>query len=160
MKEWNLSELKKGYEPLAKKYKLPSFEKLNEEFDIERIAEKETDFILREIRKAVADKIIAYIRFLELLMNPSTGPMFFFMIVKGLSANDKSLIDSTYKRIVKFEIEVIPLDNSYSEKKEAEFISKIYKDWQEIKEDINKIVEIIKENWEKQDKKEDKEYFG
>ena len=49
-----LEELKKKYEKLQKQYSLPSFEKLNEEFDIEKIAENETDFLLREVRKGQA----------------------------------------------------------------------------------------------------------
>lgn len=158
--EWNLAALKKEYEKYEKKYKLVSFEKLNEEFDIEKIAEKETDLLLREIRKTIADKIIAYIRFIEVLMNPSNGPMFFFTIVKGINLNDKSLVEKIYKKLASFELDIISLDNSYEEKKEAEFLVRVYKDWQELKEDIEKLVVIMKESWEKQGDKIEKDYFG
>ena len=157
---WCLDKLKREYAVLQKKYKLQDFVKLNEDFDIERIAEKETDFVLREIRKAIADKIIAYIRFLEILMNPSNGPIFFFMIAKGLTANDKSTIDSLYKKLAKYEIEVVSLDNKYSEKAEAEFINKIFKEWQLTKDEIEDVMKMLKESWEKQGEKSDKDYFG
>lgn len=60
-----LAYLKKQYEPLRKKYKLPSFDELNKEFEIEKIQEKETDFILREIRKGMGEKVGAFLRFLK-----------------------------------------------------------------------------------------------
>lgn len=161
MKEWNLSRLKEEFSKLEKKYKLPEFKKLNEEFDIEKIAGKETDFILREIRKSIADKIISYIRFLEILINPANGgPMFFFMIVKGMNANNKNLVDEIYKKLARFELDAISLDNNYSEKSEAEFIEKIYKEWQSIKEEIEQLSSILKENWEKEAEKSEKSYFG
>jgi len=158
--EWNLKRLKAEYIKFEKKFKLPDFNKLNEEFDIERISEKETDYVLREIRKTIADKLIAYIRFVETMMNPSNGPMFFFMVVKGFTLNDKNLVDTIYKKLAKYEIDVIDLDNKYNEKKEAEFISRIYKEWQDVKEDIDSIVKVIRENLEKVSEKADKEYFG
>ena len=81
-KESSLEELKKDYLILQKKYKMPSFKELNEEFDIEKAAEHETDCLIREIRKAIMDKVIAYLRFVEMLLNPSNAPMFFFALVK------------------------------------------------------------------------------
>lgn len=157
---WDLERVKKEYSKLQSKYKLPSFDKLNEDFDTERISEKETDYLLREIRKAIADKVIAYLRFIEALINPSSGPMFFMIIVKGLELKDKDLIDKIYKSLAKYEIDIVDLDNLYSEKKEADFISKIYKSWQDVKEDIDKLVKLLRENWEKDSKQTEKGYLG
>ena len=42
-KESQLNEVKKNYEKFQKKYNLPSFKNLNEDFQIEKIAENETD---------------------------------------------------------------------------------------------------------------------
>jgi len=158
---WNLDKVKKEFSVFEKKHKLPKFDKLNEDFDIERIAEKETDFLLREIRKTIADKILAYLRFLEILINPANGgPMFFFMIVKGLNVNDKTLVEETYKKIAKYELDAIALDNRYDEKAEAVFINKVCGEWKDVKDDIDKLVSIMKESWEKETEKNDKGYFG
>ena len=45
-----LEQLKKDYEVIRKKYNLPGFKELNEDFYIEEIAESETDILLRKIR--------------------------------------------------------------------------------------------------------------
>ena len=156
----DLEDLKKQYKKIEKKYSLPSFNKLNEEFDIERVSEKETDFLLRELRKTIMDKVLAYMRFTELLLNPANGPMFFFAAVKGLNLNEKTLIDDLYKKLAGLEIEVISRDNIYNEKKEAEFVVRIYKDWQKVKEEIEEIVQILKKNWDSKGQKNDKGYFG
>src|SRR3989344_2547651 len=60
-----LKEMKKDYAEFQKKYNLPSFEKLNEYFSIEKVADYETDFLLREIRKHVADRLQNYMRFIK-----------------------------------------------------------------------------------------------
>ena len=89
VKESSLEDLKKDYEKLKSKYALPSFKELNEEFDIEKAAEQETECLIREVRKLIMEKVIAYLRFIEMLLNPSNAPMFFFALVKGLTSVDK-----------------------------------------------------------------------
>ena len=52
----NLGKLKMDYIKIQSKYNLPSFEKLNEDFQVEKALESETDILIREIRKFMADK--------------------------------------------------------------------------------------------------------
>lgn len=160
MKESSLEELKRDYTKLQTKYKLPSFQQLNEEFDVERAAEHETDCLLREMRQAIMDKIIAYLRFIEMLINPSNAPIFFFALVKGLTAADKRILEKIYNKLGAFEIDVIELDCCYDEKNEAEFIKKISREWQDIKEDMLKLTEILKRNWSQKSGKNHGGYFG
>ncbi|MBI2449179.1 hypothetical protein HYV49_02695 [Candidatus Pacearchaeota archaeon] len=156
----DLSEFKKRYSALEKKYKLPSFRKLCEDFDIEKVAEKESDYILREIRKLVVDKIVSYLRFFELLLNPANAPLFFLMLIKGISSSDRKLIEGIYFKLGSFEIQVIALDIEYSEKKEAEFLIKIYDEWQPVKDDMKKFSEVVARNWNNKSERRDKGYFG
>ena len=60
-----LEKLKTDYKVFQEKYSLPNFDELNEDFQIEKISESETDFILREVRKYVTDKFFNYLRFIE-----------------------------------------------------------------------------------------------
>jgi len=160
MKESSLEELKKDYKKIEQKYKLPSFQELNEDFDIEKVAERETDMLLREIRKTIMDKVIAYLRFIEMLLNPSNAPMFFFALVKSLKQDDKKELEKIYGKICSLEIDAVELDCQYKENKEAEFIKKINKDWKTIKKDVLKIVVILKKNWHQKTKNSEKGYLG
>lgn len=155
-----LEELKKNYKKLQEKYKLPSFQELNEEFDIEKAAEHETDCLLREIRKLIMEKTIAYLRFVEMLLNPSNAPIFFFALVKGLTSSDKRLLEKLYEKLGNFEIDVIELDCNYDEKGEVGFIKKILVEWQDVKEDMTKLTEILRRNWNQKSRKNDRGYLG
>ncbi len=155
-----LENLKKEYVKFESKYKLPSFQKLNEDFDIEKTAEHESEMVLRDIRKAIMDKSLAYLRFLELFLNPTNAPFFFFAILKNLGADDKKKIEGIYKELGEFEIDAIELDNEYAEKKEADFIKKGFKKWQEIKGEMKIIVESLRRSWKANSDKKEKAYFG
>lgn len=160
MTELGLDGLKKEYERLQKKYKLPGFQQLNEDFDIERAAEKETELLLREIRKHVVDKVLSYLRFFEFWANPSSAPLFILSLAKTLSPDTKKAIDSLYKKLVEIELDVIEIDNTYSEKKEAEFIIRLTREWRPIKEDVSEIVRALKAGWKQKAEKKEKSYCG
>ena len=74
--ELYLPEFKKKYAKLEKKHNLPSFNQMNRDFQIEKLAEVETDYLIREIRKFSGEKFFNYFRFIESLLNPSNASMF------------------------------------------------------------------------------------
>ncbi|MCX8194245.1 MAG: hypothetical protein N3G19_02705 [Candidatus Pacearchaeota archaeon] len=156
----NLERIKKQYEPLKKKYKLPEFSKLNEEFEIEKIQEKETDFLLREIRRIMGDKIIAFLRFLEFFLNPQIAPLFVLTSIKNLTQKEKDSIEKIYKELANIELASVNLDINYEENKEAQFIKEILKKWQELKPQLQEVSEAILQIQKKSGEKKNKSYFG
>jgi hypothetical protein len=156
----SLQELKKQYERLREKYSLPSFDELNRDFEIEKLQEKETDTLSREIRRAMVDKNLAYLKFVEMFMNPSTAPMFFLALVKSLDSSEKKLLEEIYMDLGKYEIMSIKLDNEYDEKKDAEFIKKFHKEWQVIKKKFAEVMRGVEGAWERKTEKRDKGYLG
>lgn len=159
-KESKLENLKKDYAKLQKKHNLPPFEKLNEDFHIEKTAEVESDILIREIRKLVADKLAGYLRFTEMLLNPVNVPMFIFSILKNLGIEEKKQLSEVYKKLAKNEVKLIRVDVEFSEQKEAEFIKSSYKLWQGLKKDI---LELLNDVEKKEDNKFEinkKGYFG
>ncbi len=159
-KENNLEKLKKDYAKLQKKYGLPSFKDLNEDFPIDKAAESETDIPIREIRKNIADKMMGYLRFTETLLNPVNAPMFIFSIIKTLGPEEKKHISEIYKKLAKNEIKLIETDVEFSEKKEAEFIKNSYEIWREMKKNILKILKLIEEKWDNKFETGTRGYFG
>lgn len=161
MEEKNkLKELKEKYSKLGKKYGLPKFEELNQDFQIEKATESETDYLLREIRKFIADKFSNYLRFVETLLNPVNVPMFVFYFVKSVNSETKNKLSEIHKKLAKAELTLIELDTKFSEDNEAEFIKESYKMWQGIKKEILDITGSLKKNWENNVKPNDKGYFG
>ncbi len=156
----DLKKLKENYEFFREKYNLPFFEKINEDFQVEKISEYETDFVLREIRENITTKFLNYIRFVESLINPSNGPMFMFAIIKTLGIKEREKLSELYKKIAKADIDLIELDLEYSEEKEADAIKKYYEMWQDIKKELLEIVSVIKKNWDVKEENGKGNYLG
>ncbi|RLG10657.1 hypothetical protein DRN73_07290 [Candidatus Pacearchaeota archaeon] len=160
MKDSNLDNLKKRYSVLQKKYSLPSFQEMNEDFVIEKVSEEDSEILIREIRKFIADRFMNYLRFVETILNPSSASIFIFSIVKSLKKEEKDELEEIYKKLAKFELDLIELDVSFSEEKEAEFIKNSFKVWQEVKRDFLKVIQKIKKDWSKDEDKKNKSFIA
>jgi hypothetical protein len=155
-----LEDLKEQYLVFMSKYKLPSFEKLNSDFQIEKIAELETDFLLREMRKCIVDKFFGYLKLIETILHPVNAQMFVFSVIKSIGEKERNKLIEMYKIFSKQEIEILELDLESSDEKEAKFIIKYYEEWQRIKIDLLDILEIIKKNWDNKFETGGNSYFG
>lgn len=160
MEEKNLPKLKSEYSVLKEKYSLPEFDDLNKNFQIEKISDEETDFLLREIRKIIVEKFLDYLRLVESLINPSNSPMFVFALAKTLGTTEREKLVEIYKKITKTEIEFIERDLDYSEEKEAESIKNHSVLWEEIKKEMLEVVSVIKKNIDNKTENNGKNYFG
>ena len=138
-----LEELREEYVGFKDKYGLPGFSELNELFDIEDV-DVESEFLLRRIRRVISEKIAGYLRFIEVILNPSNAPMFFFKLVKKLDREDMEVLGEIYNVLGSLEIEVAGLDLSYSESREADFVKKVYSVFNEdIRGKLLKVVERL-----------------
>lgn len=155
-----LEEFKKFYVELAEKHKLPSFKEMNEDFNIEKMAESEYDIPMREVRRFVSDKIRHYERFIEAIINPSNANLFIFTIIKAISPADKEKLSDMYKELMKREVDLIELDVQYDESKEVKFVNEFYVEWQGMKPILLKILGKIRADWDKEVEKGSKGYFG
>ena len=136
-------ELIDKYKPLKEKYQLPEFSELNKLFDIEDI-DPESEFILRKIRRTIADKIANYLRFTEIIINPSNAPMFFFKLLKKLTSEDKEGLSKIYESLGDAELKMLSLDVEYNESEEAKFINEMYKAFTtEIKSEFLKTIDKL-----------------
>jgi hypothetical protein len=158
--DFGLEKLKKQYEILRGKYSLPSFKELNEDFEIEKLQDKETDILSKEIRRTMVERNLSYLRFIEMFLNPANAPVFFLALVKTMDTKEKAALNEIYLKLGKFELESIKLDNEYDEKKDAEFIKHFHKDWQDVKLRFGKIMENLEKSWEKEVKKGERGYLG
>ena len=159
-KESDLEKLKENYKKIEKTHHLPDFDKLNSEFSTEKIAEFETDFLVREVARIMGEKFSNYLRFVELILNPVNSPMFIFSLMKTMGESEKKKLSEIYKELAKIELNLIELDVDFSEKKEAEFINNSYKTWINMKKDFQEVIEKIKANWDNKSDNNSKAYFG
>jgi hypothetical protein len=155
----DIEKLKSSYESLKKKYSLPEFKFLNENFEIENI-DPDSEILLKVIRKHATEKIFYILRTLETFMNPSNAPLFIFNIIKLLNNFEKELIKKLYNKIVVYEVEAFGLEAEYDEKNEAEFVKRVSHDWKNISSDLKRIYSAMKIKDSAEVKKSEKSYFG
>lgn len=153
-----LNDLKTKYAIVEKKYKLASFEKLNEDFEIDKI-DKESELIVRVIRKVMMEKIINSLNFLEMLINPSNTSRMYLPYIRSMPLEDRTTIEEIYNLLGDVSLESLELEIDYSEKGEADMIKKVVSAWDSIKPKFRKIVANIKKPAVATAKKE-KSYFG
>ncbi len=156
----DLDKLKKEYKKIQEKYSLPDFDDLNKEFMIDKLADNETDYLIRDIRKHLAEKLYAYLRFTETILNPSNAHLFMFSIIKTMNEDDKKKVSDIYKKLAENEIKMIKIDIIFDEKKEAEFIKNSYKLWKKVSKDILSIVEKAEKKLDDKFDGQRKDYFG
>ncbi len=159
-KESDLEKLKKEYSKLETQYQLPSFDELNRDFQIEKIADIESDFLIREIRKAISEKPYTYLRFVETLINPANAPMSVLSLVKTLGTDEKEKLTEIYKKLVRNEVMLIEADVDFSEDREVKFIKETYEIWQEIKKDLMEVLSVVNKSWDNKIEGNGKGYFG
>ncbi|MBI4116527.1 hypothetical protein HY449_02165 [Candidatus Pacearchaeota archaeon] len=158
--ESKIENLKKEYSRIQKKYSLPSFEKLNEDFGIEKASESETEIPIREIRKQISEKIYNYLRLIETLINPVNAPMSILSVVKTLNSEDRDKLAEVYKKFVKSELQLVLTDIEFSEERETEFIKNAYKTWQEAKKEMIDVLSKVEKNLENKTEANGRKYFG
>ena len=150
----------KEYDLLKEKYGLPEFDLIARDFDAEKILEKETNFIVREVRIAIGEKISSYLHLFETLINPSAPPMFIFSVLRNLNSEDKEAIKKIYKRLSKFQIEAMKLDTIYEESKEVLYVKEAIKEWQNLKVEIYDLIDDLDKKSEEDNGSKNRGYFG
>lgn len=155
-----LKNFKKKYAALKKKFSLPPFKSMNEDFQIEKLSEEETEMPLREIKRIMGEKFSNYHRFAEVLINPSNAPLFVFSMLKSLDDGEKAALMKIYGKLTEIEILMVETDIQYSDGKEAEFIKSSYLIWQDVKKDLSAIIDRIKTKRGDETKNGSAGYFG
>ncbi|MCK5321235.1 hypothetical protein KAJ38_01535 [Candidatus Pacearchaeota archaeon] len=153
-------DLTTAYSKLKQKYELPNFNELSENFDIEKTIDKESIFLIREIRRTINEKLSAYTHLFETLLNPTATPMFMFSILRGIDEDNKKKIKEVYKKLSKLQIKAIKLDTIYSEQAEVEFIKNSFNEWQDLKKTIYEIIEKFDKDIEEDNSSKERGYFG
>ena len=142
---FELNDLKKVYEDTARNHKLPGFKELNEDFEIEKI-EKESNYLLRQVRKIMMEKIVNTMQFLEMIVNPMNAPRMYIPYIKSLGVEDRAGIDRIYGNFA--DLVVLSL----------ELINTIFKSWNDSKPALKKIFENIRKP--NNSAKKERNYFG
>jgi hypothetical protein len=154
----DLAELKEGYSEVEKIYSLPSFNELDENFEISKI-ESESDTLIKFVRKTMMDKVLNSLNFIEMLLNPMNAPRMYLGYLKNLTEKDSVSMEKIYSEFSELSILSLEREIDYDEKLEAELIKRIFEKWNFVKPDFRQIFASIKLP-RTIEKKTERSYFG
>ncbi|MBW2971995.1 hypothetical protein KY359_03065 [Candidatus Woesearchaeota archaeon] len=146
------------YEQLRNRHNLPAFDVMDREFEISEI--DDDAFMLRSIRKNIADKIESAIKIFDELFHPDSG-FASFREANAFTETDRERMLDTYKRLRYFYRLSTELSFDDSDELNAEFMNSFMKEWPELKKSVLSFVRKLKESWQKDiTKKEVVGYLG
>ena len=151
--------IKEAYEKLAKKHKLPDYDTVNNELEISSIESE--DFLLRQIRKKVVERIDEITDVLSSILQPSADSMVDMHECRFFDDKDKGKIIDIYKKLMILRRQATEANITLDEKNDEAVVSGFFKQWPEMKKEIMPFMERMKSCWEHETEIEEKlEYFG
>lgn len=136
------------YESLSKKYSLPAYGELNHLFEISGLEEKE--FLLREIRRHISDKLKSYTDILEDLIHPNSTVSAYHEL-KFISEEDKGLLFDMYAKLMKRIRASTLLDLKHEDEEDAAYINDIHSEWPEIQQKLVMLMTKLRDSWSKEE---------
>lgn len=140
-------DIKEAYEGMKKKFDLPEYDILNNHFEVYSLESDE--FVLREIRRKIVEKIEAYIKILESVLQPEAS-VCDMQECHAFSEEEKQRVYSLYKKMMYIHRYSIETSIDEDDAKTSRFIKKVVDDWNSLKDDLVKIISKLKESWKKE----------
>ncbi|MBI2005638.1 MAG: hypothetical protein HYS80_02645 [Candidatus Aenigmarchaeota archaeon] len=153
------SEIEKQYSELRKKFKLPEFKEIDFEFELSDL--EETNFLIRNIIRRIAEKLDFYTTVIEENLQPDTSNLYAMHETRYFDEYEKKQMYDLYRKLMSFNRQSIEVSLKRNEIEEAEFINKFFSEWKPLKEELLFYVKKMKDSWKKEvDIKEDLGYLG
>jgi hypothetical protein len=152
-------DMTKEYEALKKKYYLPELKELDKEFCIGKL--EDTQFILRTVIGKIMERIELVFKTLSDIVQPAENNLATMYEAEVFSDDEKKHIFDLMKKLAYTHRDLIIKDYEYSDDTAAVIILKAFKEWKEMKKDVLRIMEKLRDSWKSDNKSKAEEgYFG
>jgi len=151
------------YNKHKKKYSLPDFKPLDEEYEITNIQKNLQDpkLILKFVRRRINEKITFFVQILETMLSPNPNSIINITESKFLPEEERENMEALLKTLMYFERYSILLDVTSDDKSNASFIKEVWQEWPKFKKTIEEYAKILKNKWKEEEEKAIAEhYFG
>ena len=153
------NEIEQEYAKLSKKYKLPKFKDIDAEFEISSLENEK--FLIKNILRGISEKLEFYIEFISNLVHPDGTSISSMYEIRFFSEDDKNDMYMLFKKLMKTHRNIVEMVLKNDEKEQSDFLNKFFADWQDMKKELLKHIEKMKDSWGKQSTiEEDIGYFG
>ncbi|MBT4322038.1 hypothetical protein HOC06_00995 [Candidatus Woesearchaeota archaeon] len=147
------------YKKFQKKYNLPTYKKLNNEFELDYI--EDPFFLLRSIRRRIHEKIVFFAKVFEKIIFPNQAIMIEMYESKFFTEKEKEDLLKTYEELLEIDRKALSLNISSTDIKEAEYIKTTFKKWPELTKKSSFIIQKLDKSWhQKRSELTKNHYFG
>ena len=140
------NEIEKQYNGLRKRFKLPEFKDIDEEFEISDL--EETNFLLRAIIRRIAEKLDFYTTMLEEILQPDTSNLYAMHETRFFDEDEKKRMYDLYRKLMNLNRKSIEVLLEHNEKDQADFMNKFLNEWREIKNELLGFIKKMRSSWE------------
>ena len=152
------ADLKKAYCVLRKKYQLPEFKEIHQEFELQHIEDEE--HLLRSVRRRIHTKILFFVSILESILYPSGQSPSSSYESGFFTSDDKQDLSKVYKKLMILSRKHVRLDVASTEKEDALFIREAHTQWSTYREVLKRVTKDMGSCWEREADKEQEGYLG
>lgn len=151
----DIKDLPKAYESLQKKYTLPTYNDLNNEFELLYVSAAlvSLDFPLRFIRRRMADRCGNAVNYLQALLQPNPGSLVLMRESSFFTSDEKSKMGDLLQQMITLERQSFVLDLQGDEKQDAKYIHDTFKQWLALKKIYATFIARLPEHWKQQEDK-------
>jgi len=151
-------DAKKVYQRFKRKYNLPEFDAINNEFEISTIEDEQ--FFLREIRRKMYDRLSTLSKFLKQILFPEAD-IIDMHESRTFTDEEREKIYSLFRTILYLLRQNMLTAMDETDKKTADYIKLVWQKWKTIKRESKWIIEKSAKSWTKETElKEELAYLG
>ncbi|MCP3684868.1 MAG: hypothetical protein GY861_19570 [bacterium] len=147
------TDISKKYEVLKKKYKLPDFDWLDQEFNLASI--EKDKFLLRDIRSKIISVIDNLCDIIGNVLQPE-GSIAGLCESRVLDDAGKNQVFSAYKKLMSINRKALEISIRNEESSDAEFIKEASDFWKNFKGELIPIIKKLQDSWENDTEQNDK----
>ena len=111
-----INEIETEYNKLSKKYKLPKFKEIDEEFEISNL--ETPNFLVRNALRKTAEKLEFYIDVIGNLVHPDASSLSSMYEIRFFSDDEKDNMYNLFKKLMEANRNILELVLENNEKKQ------------------------------------------
>ncbi|MBS3176927.1 hypothetical protein J4457_06870 [Candidatus Woesearchaeota archaeon] len=147
------------YDKIKKKFSLPDFGPLDNEFEISTIEDEK--FLLRQVAKKISERLQNFQNIFADVLNPDINSLAVLHESKFFDDVVKEKLFIAYQKLMLLQRKFLEADVLLDDKNTAKLINDAWIQYPSIKQETKLLVEQLKHTWEKAlDPKEELRYFG
>jgi hypothetical protein len=151
--------IKTFYGELQKRHKLPEFDALNADFDIDTI-DPESKHLLKELTKKIFERIEVFKKILETALQPDVS-ILNMQEAEFLTDADHEIVADIVRRLMRLDRTLLIAELENSEELYAEFVAEAAKEWPKVKKELGPVFRHMQLGWSTRQKiKQFQHYLG